>query len=69
MSVPPLVLFAGTFLVWIAAKGEAGKYWALATTKKASATPAPLTPQQGGLGTPSPTNATYSVANGSSPGG
>jgi hypothetical protein len=40
----PLVIFTGTFLVWIIAKGELPKYWGFATTSAPStATPAPGT--------------------------
>ena len=63
MNIPPLVIFGATFLVWITAKGELGKYWGYATVAKAKAA-ATTTPQQGGLGAPSASNATSMVANG-----
>ena len=41
MNIPPLVLFGATFMVWITAKGELGKYWGFATVAKSKATTAP----------------------------
>ena len=42
--VGPLVIFAGTFLVWIMAKGETAKYLGFATTKAAATAAAPPAP-------------------------
>jgi len=37
LNIPPLVLFGATFIVWITAKGELGKYWGFATVSKPKA--------------------------------
>lgn len=45
MNIPPLVIFGATFIVWITAKGELGKYWGFATVaKKKAAGSAPSVP-------------------------
>lgn len=60
----PFVIFGITFLVWITAKGELGKYWGFATTpnqkQPASGSPSDL----GGLLPPNGANAAGATSSG-----